>query len=240
MNNSFDFTQLHPYIIQLEEEDLVTRTYRRLDPERQQAVFQAILDEASEHGPAAMNIKRVAERAGVSVGSLYQYFGDRDKMLDFAVELTARYVCDLFNEFSPYLAALPLRQALTYYLSGGVEWSKTQAGFLGLFARAAYQGDPELAGRLVKPIASLLRQMVADILAQAAERGEIRPDVDLEAATRIVHALSIAVGDSMLLPYLNNYFQVTDEGMAPERALEAFVDLVLSGIGHRYEIRDTE
>lgn len=232
MSITSDFTQFHPYILQLEAEGYVTRTYRRLDPERQQIVFQAILDEASQHGPATVNIKRVAQRAGVSVGSLYQYFSDRDRMLEFAVELTARYVTDLFNQFRPYLADLPLREALNAYMSGGIEWSKTQAGLLRLFARAAYQGDPELAERLVQPIADVLRQMVTDILKAAAARGEIRPDVDLEAVTRIVHALSIAVGDSILLPYLNNYFQVYDQDIQPERALQAFIDMALAGIAN--------
>jgi AcrR family transcriptional regulator len=226
-----DWTQFQPYILQLEEEGLVTRTYRRLDPERQQAVFNAILEEASEHGPAALNIKRVAQRAGVAIGSLYQYFNDRDNMLNFAVELCVRYITDLFNQFRPYLAAMPLREALAAYLAGGIEWSKAQAGLLQLFARAAYQGDPELADRLVKPIATLLREMVTDMLTQAAERGEIRPGADLEAVTRIIHALTIAVSDSQLLPYLNNYFQVTDAGIPVERTIEALLDLIFDGIG---------
>jgi AcrR family transcriptional regulator len=71
-----------------------------------------------------MNIKRVAERAGVSVGSLYQYFYNREGMLDFAVELCTRYVKEAFDQFRPYLSALPLRQALEYYLTGGIEWSR--------------------------------------------------------------------------------------------------------------------
>jgi AcrR family transcriptional regulator len=226
-----DWTQFQPYILQLEEEGLVTRTYRRLDPERQQAVFNAILEEASEHGPAALNIKRVARRAGVAIGSLYQYFNDRDNMLNFAVELCVRYITDLFNQFRPYLAAMPLREALAAYLAGGIEWSKAQAGLLQLFARAAYQGDPELADRLVKPIATLLREMVADMISQAAERGEIRPGADLEAVIRIIHALTITVGDSQLLPYLNNYFQVTDAGIPVERTMEALLNLIFDGIG---------
>jgi hypothetical protein len=104
-------------------------------------------------------------------------------------------------------------------------------GLLRLFARAAYQGDPELAEPLVRPIADLLREMVHEILSQARERGEIRPDVDLEAAARLVHALTIAVGDSQLLPYLNAYFQVMDDGMEPERIQSALAALVLEGIG---------
>lgn len=227
-----DWTPIHTLILQLEQEGLVTRTFRRLDPERQQAILTAILDEAVEKGPPALNIKKVAERAGVSVGSLYTYFPSREGLLAFAVELCVRFVTAAFDEFRPYLAAMPLQDALTAYLSGGVEWSKAYAGLLKLFARAAYHGDPDLAERLVRPVADKLRDMVHDILSQAAERGEIRADVDLEATTRIVHALMIAVGDSQLLPYLNTYFQVSDEDVSPERAIEALMALILRGIGN--------
>jgi TetR/AcrR family transcriptional regulator len=226
-----DWTQMLAYILQLEQEGLVTRTFRRLDPERQQAILLAILDEAAEKGPATLNMKQVARRAGVSVGSLYTYFPNRDGMLAFAVQLCVRFITDSFNEYRPFLAALPLREALAAYLSGGIEWSRMYTGLVKLFARAAYHGDPELADTLVRPIATLLREMVHDILAAAAERGEIRADVDLEVATRIVHALTIAVGDSQLLPYLNVYFQVTGDGVTDEQALAGLIDLVLSGIG---------
>jgi AcrR family transcriptional regulator len=226
-----DWAQIHTHILQLEQEGLVTRTFRRLDPERQQAILQAILDEAIAHGPTALNIKQVARRARVSVGSLYAYFVNRQGLLTFAIELCVRFMNDTFQYFGPLLAALPLRDALGAYLSGGVEWSRTQAGLIQFFARAAYQGDADLAERVVRPIANTLREMVHDILSQAAQRGEIRADVDIEAATRIVHALMIAVGDSQLLPYLNIYLQVNDESIPPERALEALINLILHGIG---------
>ena len=226
-----DWMPFHTYILQFEQEGLVTRTFRRLDPERQQAILAAILDEAAERGPAALNIKAVAARAGVSVGSLYTYFPNREGMLAFAVELCVRFVTDSFNEYRPFLAALPLREGLAAYLGGGLEWSRMYTGLLKLFARAAYHGDPELADSLVRPIASLLREMVVDILAAAVERGEVRADMDLAATTRIVHALTVAVGDSQLLPYLNTYFQVTGDEVTEERALEALIDLLLCGIG---------
>ena len=225
-----DWNQFPAYIIQAEQQGQVTRTFRRLDPARQQAVLQAILDEAALRGPASLNVKNVAKRAGVSVGSLYQYFGDRENMLNFAVDLCVRFVTGAFDLYRPYLAAMPLREALAAYVSGGIEWSRTEAGFLQLFARAAYQGDPDLAERLVLPISNKLREMVSEMLAQAAARGEIRPRVDLEAAARLVYGLSIAVGDSQLLPYLNNYFQIIDPAIPPERILAAMLDLVLNGI----------
>jgi AcrR family transcriptional regulator len=201
--NISEWSQIHTHILYMEQEGLVTRTFRRLDPDRQQAILSAILDEAGEKGPTALNIKQVAERAGVSVGALYTYFPNRETMLEFAVELCVRFVTDSFDEFRPYLMAMSLRDALSVYIAGGIEWSHMYMDMLRLFARAAYHGDPELAETLVRPIATLLREMIRDMLAQAAERGEVRDDVDLEATERIIHALTIAVGDGQLLPYLN-------------------------------------
>ncbi len=104
-------------------------------------------------------------------------------------------------------------------------------GMLRLFAQAAYHGDSELTEPFVEPVATVLRETIGDMLVAAADRGEIRDDVDLEATGRIIHALAVAVGGSLLLPYLNRYLQVTGDQVSQERAVQALVDLVLNGIG---------
>jgi AcrR family transcriptional regulator len=226
-----EWMQVHTHVLQLEQEGIVTRTFRRLDPERQQAILMAILEEAAEKGPAALNIKLVAERAGVSVGSLYTYFPNRDGMLAFAAQVCVAFIRDSFNEFRPYLTAVPIREGLTGYLVGGVEWSTMYKGMLQFFARAAYHGDPELADSLVRPVSGLMCDLVREMLEKAVERGEVRPDIDLEATTRVVHALTLALGDAQLLPHLNVYFQVSDNDLPAERTLEAMVALLLDGMG---------
>jgi AcrR family transcriptional regulator len=228
-----DWTQIHAHILELEQEGLVTRTFRRLDPRRQQAVLNAILEEAIEKGPTSVNVRMIAERAEVSVGSLYTYFRKREGLLCFAVELCVRFIIDEFTAFRPLLSTMGLRDALEAYLTGGIEWSQTQMGLIQFFARAAYQGDPALADQVVRPIASTAREMVHHILSQAVTRGEIREDVDLEAMTGIVHALMLTVGDSILLPYLNAYFQIETPEVSRESTQEALVDLILHGIAAR-------
>jgi len=118
------------------------------------------------------------------------------------------------------LLKLPFREALQVYLAGGIKWSQLFSGFVQLFARAAYQGDPELQERLVRPVVTILREILHDILVQAIERGEIRSDINLEATTRVIHVLTSAVSDSQLLPYLNTYFQVSDESVFALKTLE--------------------
>jgi len=230
---SFDWTQIQLHILQLAQEGLVTRTFRRLDAARQQAVITAILDEAIEKGPTSLNIKRVAERAGVSVGSLYAYFGNREGLLNFTVALAVRYMRDTFDSFRPFLAAIPLREGLIGYVAGGIQWSETQMGLLQFFARAAYHGESDLSEKVVRPIAETLITIVREMLRQAIERGEIRADIDFEATARIIHALTITIGDSQIFPYLNNYFQITGDDMPIERIAETLVSLIFNGIGRK-------
>ena len=228
--NLSQWAQIHTHIFELEQEGLVTRTFRRLDPDRQQTVLAAILEEAVERGPESLNIKRVAERAGVSVGSLYQYFNSRDGLVDFAVELSRRYLIDEFNRYRPLLVSMPLREGLSAYLTGGIEWSQMQMGLVQFFLRAAYAGDPEVGERLVRPIGAVLREIVREMLVEAQRRGEIRQDLDLDTAARIINTLLIAVGDSLLLPYLDTYYQLTNGEMPLDQLLDTLLDLILRGI----------
>jgi TetR/AcrR family transcriptional regulator len=225
-----DWSHFYPLILALESEGLVTRTFRRLDPERQQIIIDAILDEAVAKGPTALNIKLVAARADVSVGALYTYFGSRDTMLDFAVELCTRFMVESLEGFRRYFVDVPLRDALVAYLSGGIEWSQTQVSLMRFFARAAYQSDPALQERLVRPVADVMRRMIDDILTGAVARGELRADIDRPAVTRLLHAIMIAVGDSQLLPYLNTYYQITGDDVDAARSQAALLDLLLRGL----------
>ena len=104
---SLNWSQILFHIAEMEQQGLVTSTFRRLNSERQLAVITAIFDEAVEKGPTSLNIKRVAERAGVSVGSLYTYFNNRDGLLHFATELCVRFMNDMFNVGRPFLMAVP-------------------------------------------------------------------------------------------------------------------------------------
>lgn len=230
-----EWTQIHTYILELEQAGVVTRTFRRLDPERQQAVVGAILDEAIEKGPAALNIKQVAERAGVAIGSLYQYFGNREGLMNFTTQLCVRLLTDSFLQYKPYLVSLPLREGLSAYLTGGVEWGRMMQGLVQFFGKAAYAGTPEFAEKVVRPVAVAMREMTTELLLAAQARGELRPGLDLEAVARALNSWIIPIADSQIFPYLNLYFQTSDEKVSFERTLTAFLDLLEQGVSARGE-----
>lgn len=97
---------------------------RRLKPrrspvqERSRETVAAVLDAAAQvferHGYAAGTTNRIAERAGVSIGSLYQYFPNKETIL---IALVERHMDEGYERLLPLAAELsdeppPLREGL--------------------------------------------------------------------------------------------------------------------------------
>jgi AcrR family transcriptional regulator len=214
----------------LEGEDSVTRTFRRLDPEKQLAVLDALFAEAAERGPSRLNIKQVAGRSGASIGSLYQYFGSRENLVRFFTRIAVDSMVSMLRLGASYYKGMPVRRALRSYLLDGIRISRSQKSITKFLTLAAYQGDEAIGESVVRPIAVVMREVVREMLTDGAARGEIRPDIDLEAAARAVNGLLIVLGDSQITPRLNTYFQISDDDVAFERTLDAAVDVLFRGL----------
>jgi len=100
--------------------------------ERSRVTVSAILEAAAQvferHGYAAGTTNRIAERAGVSIGTLYQYFPNKDALL---VALTERHLseaeCVLRAVMTELvLSAPPLRDGLELMVTAAIESHRHQ------------------------------------------------------------------------------------------------------------------
>jgi len=213
---------------EFEQAGLVTATFRRLDPGRQQAITLAILEEAFERGPARIRLKETAAAAGVSVGSLYQYFAGQQAMIDFAIELVAGILAAQLRSYIPALRQLSLRDGLEAWLAGGVEWSGSYSAVMRYFARAAYDGDPAVNTRLVRPIAAAMLEAMTAMVTAASERGELRAGIDPVVAASVLHGALSAIIDASMLPHLGGYLLPGPTTAAETTA--AAIDILVRGL----------
>jgi AcrR family transcriptional regulator len=101
---------------------------------RSRETYEAIVEAGAQvferYGYAAGTTNRIAQRAGVSIGSLYQYFPNKDALV---LELCRRHIAQLNQTAEPALKALveyvpPLRDGLTAIVLGTIELHKRSPG----------------------------------------------------------------------------------------------------------------
>lgn len=170
---------------------------RRLTPrklprqERSRATVEALLEAAVEvfasRGYARTNTNQIAHRAGVSVGSLYQYYPSKDAILTALLDRHLRAVETTIRECLPLLAdpSVPLRVSVRDLLARLLE---------------LHEADPRLT-RAVEEQASQMPRVP-----EALGRYEESFLADLEQLLRGRH--DVRAGDSALMAHL--LFEATE------------------------------
>jgi AcrR family transcriptional regulator len=101
----------------------------RRDPRQERSretvsyILQAAAQVFGRLGYAGATTNKIAERAGVSIGSLYQYFGNKDEILRVLLEKHHREVHDVIDGAHAKLADpdIPLDHGLRHLLDGLLE-----------------------------------------------------------------------------------------------------------------------
>ena len=162
-----------------------TQAERRAESERQ--LLDAATELIAERGTTKASFAEIAARAGCSHGHPHYLFGTKTKMLEALVDdLASRFQRDLI---APALTdrvglAAVLACVRLFLASLDHPWSGTRA--LYVLMGEALGGSPELQPALNRYHAGL-RAMVARQLTEGITDGEVRPDLDVDAAAaRIV------------------------------------------------------
>jgi AcrR family transcriptional regulator len=156
--------------------------------QRSQATVDAILDATArvltERGHAATNTNLVAERAGVSVGSLYQYFPNKIALIN---ALQARHGREMMLAMERAFEPRPgerLRDAIARVIEASVEGHRVDADLHRALQQCEELGLPDHDhDEAHDKIEELVRQLLA------AHRDEIAiANLDIAAFT-LTHAL---------------------------------------------------
>ena len=154
-----------------------------------EALVEAAAQVFERHGYAAGTTNRIAERAGVSIGSLYQYFPNKDALL---VALVERHVADGVALLGPLAAALrseppPLREGLERIVSAMVALHAERPALHRVLFEEAPR-PPELRRRL--------DALFAGAVAAVAAWLDVAPDARV-ADPRLAAELVVQVTESV-------------------------------------------
>jgi AcrR family transcriptional regulator len=200
-----------------------TETWRRRKAERPQEILEAAFVEFSRHGYAVTTLDRIAQRAGVTKGTIYVYFENKEhlfiSMVHAVKKATLDTLRDMFERHDGSTAEL-LRAQFSFIYQHIVEDKRRREVVRMLIAEAAR--FPELADRYHEEILTPCLDMLKEAIQRGIDRGEIRksPIVD---SPQVVFAPIVLLDDWIMM--------FDDRHPLDLKAyFEAHLDLVLNGL----------
>jgi AcrR family transcriptional regulator len=149
-------------------------------------LFEAAAQVLREGGYAGATTNHIAERAGVSIGTLYQYFADKDELFD---ALAKRYFAEVVDavQAQPLNTALPLEANLRMLISAGITAQRHGPDLL----RALEQVPNAVLRRRLTAGKRQLVAFLCELL--EAYRDLVRP-IDLERAAMLLMNAAEGIG----------------------------------------------
>lgn len=157
-----------------------TDTFDRIPEEKRRRVMESAKKAFAHHGFAGTNVNIVAQEAGISVGSLYQYFRTKEDIFLALIEYSHTLLASIIDEiFAREPAFFPRVEEI---LKVAVASSQSDPELLNLYIACTTEELAPLAARLSSRIEDVAAGRYRRMVLEAKARKEIRADAD-EALT---------------------------------------------------------
>ncbi|CAA9367726.1 MAG: Transcriptional regulator, AcrR family [uncultured Nocardioidaceae bacterium] len=203
--------------VDAETEPGTRRRGRPRDPELEQRVLTAAVQEYAERGWAGLTMDGVARRAGVGKSTLYLRWPDKDALLAAAVKDmgAASQAIDTGGLRSDLEV---LARSLHTFYADPTGWAMTR-----IMIDAA--GSGEQLGGFAEVVNGIYRPAALAVFERAVARGEARPDIPAQLVVNVVYGTEIVY--AMMRPWDEKEGVVPD----PEEAVRRLVDFCMAGMG---------
>ncbi len=203
--------------------EMKPRWERRKDA-RPQELLAAALDLFVERGYASTRLEDVARRAGVSKGTLYLYFTNKEELFKAVVRENIVPALgeaeDIISSFDGHSADL-----LRCVMHGWWErLGATKASGIIKLVMAEAGNFPDLAQFYQEEVINRSTTMIASMFRRARERAEFRP-IDDAVMTQVLIAPML-----MLITWKHTVGPCGEGKLDPLVFLDAFLDMALHGL----------
>ena len=203
--------------------EMKPRWERRKDA-RPQELLAAALDLFVERGYASTRLEDVAKRAGVSKGTLYLYFTNKEELFKAVVRENIVPALgeaeDIISSFEGHSADLLRCVVLGWWERLGA----TKASGIIKLVMAEAGNFPDLAAFYQEEVIARSTRLMSSMFERAALRGEFRA-VDVGIMTQVLIAPML-----MLITWKHSVGPCDQSQLEPMAFLESFLDMALHGL----------
>ena len=155
-----------------------------------EAIYEAVVELLNNEGLDGVTMHIVAKKAGMATGSLYNYFKNKDDIINF---VDARLFAHLFEDLGKNLNKSTAIENLEAFLRTCYQFGKTNDTLFCVLQRARIEEKIDASTRVERE--SLLIQRIQEIVQSGINNGEFAK-IDPEEAGKFI--LSVIIGTSWM------------------------------------------
>ena len=187
---------------------------KKLSEEQLERLLEAGVEEFARRGLAGANMRTIADRACISVGALYKYYGDKEGFfracLDRSLEALDRTLAEVTSEEAGF------REYARRIIRALLRFSREHAGYVRLYCALAASGGEE-ARRLAGEIEGVTSRLYAGAIAAGQAAGDLRRDMDPEMLAFFFDDLLMMVQFAGCCEYYRERFRLYCGGTPEEQ-----------------------
>lgn len=169
---------------------MVKQGFLNLKPEEQNNVIEAALDEFAEKDFKAASLNNIIARAGISKGSMYHYFANKEDLYFYLIKNVLE-VKKLFLEKALAEAAKPFAEMdffenLEFQMLASVDFAMNYHRQHQLGVHLQNMAEGPLKERLFGDLTRVFEDYVKNMVDAAMKAGEIRDDFTSDFVVRIL------------------------------------------------------
>jgi len=196
------------------EPKFTQKTFDHLPVEKQQLILSTATEEFAQCGYEKANINVIADKAGVSIGSLYRYFSSKE---DLFLKTVHEGTLFLSSTLEPIISSdQPILEKLRSIIHVIQTTSREHQSLIKLYSEMTSVGNRALAQRLSNEIETISAEAYARLLKDGQDRGEVRKDMDPRLGAFFLDNLFM----SLQFSYVNGYYIQRFRTYAGESILE--------------------
>ncbi len=206
----------------------VHSTFANLALAKQQAVLRAAIAEFARQGYGRASINVIVREAGISKGSLYQYFPNKEALFHFVF---ARFNAKVKGVVKALGVQDDFFLLIRQVLEAGLAFIDSYPEYFQIYLRVLFEQDVPRRQELINQVRLFSAEYFGPVCAAAQVKGVIRSDISLEMVIFILDAAIDRFLQAYAQPYLaGGLGLVTEKSGEIDRHISDLIKVLQEGL----------
>jgi len=180
-----------------------TNKFEQLPEEKQSRIVNASISEFAEKNYETASMNTVVNLAGISKGSLFNYFKTKSVLYDHIYQLALGEVKLYLRDVRDETIDLSFENRLSKVVDSGVLFITEHPRLARIYFRLVYSGDSPNRKKIVNELQAMSDDYLGNIIQDAIDRNELNPNLD--------KSQSVFFLDAVLNRFLKEYHLVMNQ-----------------------------